>query len=189
MQLESRCIVCDLRLVVDDKSRVMQAEVASYSLATLTVQLKTPTDQVSAPEFANMMAISYSRFIIDTIKAVRLTKDEVLVVDLGTGAAWIPPNLYFLSSLAVDRTSVRQIVFVETRHIESVFVGMCFPGELQQAFGLCRGHCVFRSLTRSLRHHRIECLTKRFLAEFKNTVCTGRIVHSTAEDRVQGISH
>jgi hypothetical protein len=113
----------------------MQAEVASYSLATLTGQLRTPTEQVSAPEFANMMAVSYSRFIIDTIKAVQLTKDEVLVVDLGTGTAWIPPNLYFLSLLAADRTSVRQIVFVETRHLEGIFVGMCFPGELQQALG------------------------------------------------------
>jgi hypothetical protein len=34
-----------------------QAEVASYSLATLTGQLKTPTEQVSAPEYAQMMAI------------------------------------------------------------------------------------------------------------------------------------
>jgi hypothetical protein len=121
--------------ISDFEVSFMQAEVASYSLATLTGQLRTPTEQVSAPEFANMMAVSYSRFIIDTIKAVRLTKDEVLVVDLGTGTAWIPPNLYFLSLLVADRTSVRQIVFVETRHLEGVFVGMCFPGELQQALG------------------------------------------------------
>jgi hypothetical protein len=121
--------------ISDFEVSFMQAEVASYSLAALTGQLRTPTEQVSAPEFANMMAVSYSRFIIDTIKAVRLTKDEVLVVDLGTGTAWIPPNLYFLSLLVADRTSVRQIVFVETRHLEGVFVGMCFPGELQQALG------------------------------------------------------
>jgi hypothetical protein len=113
--------------ISDFEVSFVQAEVASYSLATLTVQLKTPTEQVSAPEFANMMAISYSRFIIDSIIAVRLTKDEILVVDLGTGAAWIPPTLYFLSSLAADRTSVRQIVFVETRHMEGVFVGSASP--------------------------------------------------------------
>src|SRR5258708_5630110 len=102
-----------------------QAEIASYSLATLTDQLKAPTDQVSAPEYAQMMAVSYSRFIVDTLKAVKLTRDEILVVDFGAGTAWIPPNLYFLALLAADRTSVRQIVFVETRHVQGAFVGMC----------------------------------------------------------------
>src|SRR5207244_7425398 len=47
--------------------------------------------------------------------------------------SWIPPNLYFLDSLAAERTSVRQIVFVERRHVEEVFVGMCFPEDLKRA--------------------------------------------------------
>ena len=55
------------------------------------------------------------------------------MVDLGTGAAWIPPNLYFLALLAADRTSVRQIAFVETRHEAGAFVGMCFPEDLRKA--------------------------------------------------------
>ncbi len=37
------------------------------------------------------------------------------------------------ASLAADRTSVRQIAFVETRHEEEVFVGMCFPDDLREA--------------------------------------------------------
>jgi len=119
--------------VSDFEVSFTQAEVASYSLATLADQLKAPTDQVSAPEYAQMMAVSYSRFIVDTLKAVKLTRDEILVVDFGKGAAWIPPNLYFLALLAADRTSVRQIVFVETHHMDGIFVGMCFPDELRKA--------------------------------------------------------
>src|SRR6266851_3102423 len=111
----------------------IQAEVASYSLATLTGQLKASTEEVSAPEYAKNMAISYSRFIVETLQEVKRKRDEVLVVDLGTGAAWIPPNLYFLALLAADRTSVRQIAFVETRHEDGVFVGMCFPDDLRKA--------------------------------------------------------
>jgi hypothetical protein len=121
--------------VSDFEVSFTQAEVASYSLESLTGQLKAPTDQVSAPEYAQMMAVSYSRFMVETLKAVKLTRDEILVVDFGTGAAWIPPNLYFLALIAADRTSVRQIVFVETRHVEGVFVGMCFPDQLRKALG------------------------------------------------------
>ena len=80
-----------------------------------------------------MMAVSYSRFIVKTLQEVKRTRDEVLVVDLGTGAAWVPPNLYFLALLAADRTAVRQIAFVETRHEDGIFVGMCFPEDLQKA--------------------------------------------------------
>src|SRR5439155_15829560 len=79
------------------------------------------------------MMTSLSSVIIDTIKDVQNTKDEILVVDLREGNAWIPPNLYFLASLAAERTSVRQIAFVERRPVEEVFVGMCFPEDLKRA--------------------------------------------------------
>lgn len=109
-----------------------QVEVVSHPLTALAEQLKASADQVSAPESASMMT-SYSSVIIDMIKGVQSTKDEILVVDLREGNAWIPPNLYFLASLAAERTSVRQIAFVETRHVEGVFVGMCFPEDLKKA--------------------------------------------------------
>src|ERR1700694_1197630 len=50
-------------------------------LTALAEQLKTAAAQVSAPESASMMT-SYSSAIIDTIKGVQSTKDEILVVDL-----------------------------------------------------------------------------------------------------------
>jgi len=109
-----------------------QVEIAAYPLTALADQLRTAAAQVSAPEFETMM-ISFSSVIIDAIKAVQASKDEILVVDLREGNAWIPPNLYLLTSLAADRTSVRQIAFVETRHEEGVFVGMCFPDNLRKA--------------------------------------------------------
>ena len=109
-----------------------QVEIAAYALTALADQLRTAAAQVSAPEYETMM-ISLSSVIIDAIKAVQISKDEILVVDLREGNAWIPPNLYFLTSLATDRTSVRQIAFVETRHEEGVFVGMCFPEDLRRA--------------------------------------------------------
>ncbi|HEY6127278.1 MAG TPA: hypothetical protein VIW23_03765 [Candidatus Acidoferrum sp.] len=108
-----------------------QVEVVGTSLTTLAEQLKTAAAQINAPEYASMMT-SYSSVIIETIKEVQKTKDEVLVVDLREGNAWIPPNLYFLASLAADRTAVRQVAFVETRHAEEAFVGMCFPDDLRK---------------------------------------------------------
>jgi hypothetical protein len=109
-----------------------QVEVVSSPLTALAEQLKTTATQVNASEYASMMT-SYSSVIIDTVKEVQKTKDQVLVVDLREGNAWIPPNLYFLASLAADRTAVRQIAFVETRHAEEAFVGMCFPDDLRKA--------------------------------------------------------
>ena len=109
-----------------------QAEVGAFSLASLADKLRTAAEQVSAPEYASMMT-SFSSVIVDAIRDVQSTKDEVLVVDLREGKAWIPPNLYFLTSLAADRTAVRQIAFVETRHVEGSFVGMCYPDELKEA--------------------------------------------------------
>jgi len=116
--------------VSDFEVTFAQVEVASFPLAALADQLKTAIDQVSAPEYASMMT-SYSSVITNTIKAVQTTKDEILVVDLRDGKTWIPPNLYFLASLAWERTFVRQIAFVETRHTEGVFVGMSSPWELR----------------------------------------------------------
>jgi hypothetical protein len=118
--------------VSDVEISFTQVEVVSPPLTALAEQLKLAAAQVSAPESASMMT-SYSSVIIDTIKGVQSTKDEILVVDLREGNAWIPPNLYFLASLAAERTSVRQIAFVETRHVEEVFVGMCFPEDLKKA--------------------------------------------------------
>jgi hypothetical protein len=109
-----------------------QVEIVSSPRTALAEQLKTTSAQVSAPEYASMMT-SYSSVIIDAIREVQTTGDEVLVVDLREGNAWVPPNLYFLSSLAAERTSVRQIAFIETRHVEGVFVGMCFPEDLKKA--------------------------------------------------------
>ncbi len=109
-----------------------QVEIAAYPLTALADQLRTAAAQVSAPEYETII-ISLSSVIIDAIKAVQTTKDEILVVDLREGNVWIPPNLYLLTSLAADRTSVRQIAFVETHHEEEVFVGMCFPDDLREA--------------------------------------------------------
>ena len=109
-----------------------QVEVVSAPLTALAEQLKTVPAHVSASEYASMMT-SHSSVIIATVSDVQKTKDEVLVVDLREGNAWIPPNLYFLASLTAERTCVRQIAFVETRHVEDVFVGMCFPEDLKRA--------------------------------------------------------
>jgi hypothetical protein len=111
-----------------------EIQVTSFSLAVLADQLKTAAEQASAPEYASMMT-SYSSLIVDTLKAVQTTKDEILVVDFRDGKTWIPPNLYFLASLACDKTSVRQIAFVETRHVEEAFVGMSSPEELRDQLG------------------------------------------------------
>lgn len=111
-----------------------EVQVASFSLAALATQLKTAAEQVSAPEYASMMT-SYSSVIVNTIKEVKNTKDEILVVDLRDGRTWIPPNLYFLAALASDRTSVKQLAFVETRHTENAFVGMCSPDALTEQLG------------------------------------------------------
>ena len=111
-----------------------EIQVTAFSLATLAAQLKAVPEQVSAPEYASMMT-SYSSVILNTIGAVQTTKDEILIVDLRDGKTWIPPNLYFLATLAWDRTSVRQIAFVETRHVEGAFVGMSSPEELRDQLG------------------------------------------------------
>lgn len=110
------------------------AEVSTYSLEALTDQLKALPDQVSAPEYASMMT-SYSNVIIDAVREVQKTKDEILVVDLREGMAWVPPNLYLLALLARDRTAVGQIAFVETRQAEEAFVGMSFPEDIVQGLG------------------------------------------------------
>jgi hypothetical protein len=107
-----------------------EATASNFSLKELSKQLNLDADQVTAPEYASRMT-SYSAVIIDTIKRVRETKDEVLVVDLQTGNAWIPPNLHFLASLAARRTRVEIIAFVETRHEEGAYVGACTPEELK----------------------------------------------------------
>src|SRR6266851_693451 len=188
----------------------IQAEVASYSLATLTGQLKASTEEVSAPEYAKNMAISYSRFIVETLQEVKRKRDEVLVVDLGTGAAWIPPNLYFLALLAADRTSVRQIAFVETRHEDGVFVGMCFPDDLREAlaqkFPVLQeaaeksnyqqlaldyplGHTYFQVPKKPSPPDPARGPTTRDMADFLFTLCAGRNIHTPAEDRVQGVAH
>jgi hypothetical protein len=109
-------------------------EVATQSLLVLSEQLKTIPEQTHASEFASMMT-SYSSVIVDSIKKVQATQDEILVVDLRDGRAWIPPNLYFLALLVTTRTSVRQLVFVESRHVDEVFVGMCTPGALLPMLG------------------------------------------------------
>jgi hypothetical protein len=109
-----------------------EATASNFSLKELSKQLNLDADQVTAPEYASRMT-SYSAVIIDTIKRVRETKDEVLVVDLQTGNAWIPPNLHFLASLAARRTRVEIIAFVETRHEEGAYVGACTPEELKAA--------------------------------------------------------
>src|SRR5712692_275368 len=63
-----------------------QVEVVSPPLTALAEQLKIPAGQGSAPESAAMMT-SLSSLIIDTIKDVQSTKDEILVVDLREGNA------------------------------------------------------------------------------------------------------
>jgi len=109
-----------------------EATVSNFSLKELSKQLNLDADQVTALEYASRMT-SYSAVIIDTIKKVRETRDEVLVVDLQSGNAWIPPNLHFLASLAARRTRVEIIAFVETRHEEGAYVGACTPEALKAA--------------------------------------------------------
>jgi len=186
-----------------------QVEIAAYPLTALADQLRTAAAQVSAPEYETII-ISLSSVIIDAIKAVQTTKDEILVVDLREGNVWIPPNLYLLTSLAADRTSVRQIAFVETRHEEEVFVGMCFPDDLREAlaqkFPVLQeaaeksnyqqlaldyplGHTYFQVPKKPSPPDPARGPTTRDMADFLFTLCAGRNIHTPAEDRVQGVAH
>jgi len=111
-----------------------KAEAASYSLAELTSQLSGIAGDVTAPEYASMMT-SYSSVIVNTILGVRATGDTVIVVDLGEGTKWIPPNLYILALLARHHTAVRLIAFTESRRSPDCFMGMCSPQGILDGLG------------------------------------------------------
>jgi hypothetical protein len=130
-----RHVVPRIRTVrISDFLEVSLSEVATkpHPLGALAEQLRAIPEQVAAPEYASMM-ISHSAAIVEAIRDVRMSKDEVLVVDLAEGGAWIPPNLYLLATLAERRTAVRAIAFVETRTNEGEFVCLCSPGDLLEA--------------------------------------------------------
>jgi hypothetical protein len=107
-----------------------KAEITSYSLADLTVHLPEVAGEANAADYITMMTISYSSYIVDMIRTARMNRDAVIVVDLGDGNKWIPPNLFILARLARDYTVVRLIGFVETRNTPGAFVGMSSPSEL-----------------------------------------------------------
>jgi hypothetical protein len=113
-----------------------KAEVASYSLADLGAKLSsTVTPDTTAPQFASMMT-SYSSVIVDTVRAARKNADRIVVVDLGDGAKWIPPNLFILAMLARNYTSIQLIGFTETRKSPGCFVGMSSPSEIVNQLGI-----------------------------------------------------
>lgn len=119
---------------ISDFLEVSLSEVSTkpHSLRALAEQLKAIPEQVAAPEYASMM-VSHSAAIVEAIRDVRISRDEVLVVDLAEGGAWIPPNLYLLATLAERRTAVRAIAFVETRAKDGEFVCLCSPDDLVDA--------------------------------------------------------
>jgi hypothetical protein len=102
------------------------------SLGANISSLSESSGETRASEFAGMMS-SLSGEIMATVERLELTEEEVLVVDLRVGRSWVLPNLYFLALLVRRRTRVQQIAFVETRHVDGVFVCMCTPGELLAA--------------------------------------------------------
>lgn len=102
------------------------------SLDALVSHLSMVSGETNASEYAGMMT-SLSAEISATVDRLELTGEEVLVVDLRAGRAWVLPNLYFLALLVRRRTAVRQIAFVETRHVDGAFVCMCTPDELLDA--------------------------------------------------------
>jgi hypothetical protein len=113
-----------------------KAEVASYSLADLGAELASNlTGETTAPQFASMMT-SFSIVIVETIQTARKKGDRVVVVDLGDGAKWIPPNLFILAMLARNYTSIQLIGFTETRKSPSCFVGMSSPAEIVNQLGI-----------------------------------------------------
>jgi hypothetical protein len=109
-----------------------RVESASFSLTSFFQGTKGFAGETIASEFAMSMT-SLSMDILDVVGKVQVTGDEVFVVDLLEGKSWIPPNLYFLAFLLMYRTSVRQIVFVETRGAQESFIGMCSTEGLADA--------------------------------------------------------
>jgi len=113
-----------------------KAEAASYSLADLGAQLSSNlTADTTASQFASMMT-SYSNVIVETIQTARKNGDRVVVVDLGDGAKWIPPNLFILAMLARNYTSIQLIGFTETRKSPGSFIGMSSPAEIVTQLGI-----------------------------------------------------
>lgn len=127
------------------------AEARSASLDALLAQ--TPlSGEVSAPEYAGMMS-SMSIAITETVQRLELTGEEVLVVDLAAGNAWVLPNLYLLALLVRRRTAVRQLAFMETRRVPGVFVCACAPGDLVAAVE--RTHPVLRQAASQLTYDQL----------------------------------
>ena len=113
---------------------LQEVEVAGYSAEEMTQQLQGISGDSTLSQTVEMMH-SYSSVIVNGVKNLQESQDEVLVVDFREGKAWIPPNLYFLSLLVRYRTRVRQIVFVETREAPRIFIGSASPDQLEQALG------------------------------------------------------
>jgi len=112
-----------------------EVQATHLSLHGLGESLKEVSkEEISAAHYAEAMT-SYSNEIIETVKTLQQKEYEAVVIDLGDGKSWIPPNLYFLALLITYRTQIKQIIFVETEAREGLFVGMCPPGELVRGLG------------------------------------------------------
>lgn len=79
---------------------------------------------------------SASHVIIEKVREIAAVRAEVVSVDLGAGRRWLVPNLYFFALLLDSRTSVKQLVFTETKERDDgFFVGMCPPREVVKTLG------------------------------------------------------
>jgi hypothetical protein len=64
--------------------------------------------------------------VISGVQAVRTTGADSVVVDLGRGAKWRLPNLYFLAWLIKNEPVLHWLVFTESKvNASGVFVGLC----------------------------------------------------------------
>lgn len=119
--------------------RLQSIKIASVEIALQEVRVSTQVvslaaqlgsnlaDDLPLSEYATQMT-SLSSSIIEAIKAAQAAEYEVLPVDFAT--RWVVPNLYFLALMAKQKTSVRQIAFVDSRVIPDRFVCTSSPGEV-----------------------------------------------------------
>ena len=113
---------------------LQELEVRGYLSEEISQQLQAISGDSTLSQTIAVVN-SYSSVILDFIKELQKSMDEVLVVDFREGKAWIPPNLYFLALMLRYRTRVRQIVFVETREAPHMFIGSSSPANLEEALG------------------------------------------------------
>jgi hypothetical protein len=129
-------------------ARTVLPRVKSLKISAVELSLRDPSDsndsaklalqQLSESlgddpvltEYAGRMT-SLSSSILEAIKSVQGAGHEVLPVDLRT--RWVVPNLYFLSLMALQKTGVRQIAFVDSRDVPNRFICAATPLEVLTA--------------------------------------------------------